>query len=336
MITAMMQRYFPDWNGEVSQGASGWNNTTYFVANGADRYVLRIYAHHDIEKIKFEHAVLEELRHASFSFKVPALVKTITGESVVPFEENGGRLACLFELIEGLRPNDGDSRSAYSFGESASELSTSLAMLDPGVPPVYRPYYELQHSYPECSRGVIVEFCENPPEAFVDLQESLVALGQAYVDISGKIAGIEKLPQQLVHGDLNFSNLLVDKNDPQNVIALLDFEFCTRDVRVMEPAVIISGLLEHEGKREAIQQFCMGYGSKMKFMPDEVAAIPILMTLRKVDVFLHFMSRYFDGTDGPEVLRHQTQSLAADLTRLAAEITWIEEIFQDYLLYKLN
>lgn len=93
--------------------------------------------------------------------------------------------------------------------------------------------------------------------------------------------------------------------------------------------VIISGLLEQEGARDAVHQFCKGFGSKVQLTSEEISAIPVLMTLRKVDVFLHFMTRYLNGTDAPDVLRQQTQSRAADLHRLANDILWIEEVLRN-------
>ncbi|MNC75560.1 hypothetical protein D3C75_1271160 [compost metagenome] len=58
------------------------------------------------------------------------------------------------------------------------------------------------------------------------------------------------------------------------------------------------------------------------------------MTLRKVDVFLHFMTRYLNGTDAPDVLRQQTQFLAADLHRLTNGIVWIEEVLRNELFQR--
>lgn len=333
-LEAIMNRYFPNWDGNIVEGSGGWNNTTYFIEHGIDRYVLRIYAHSDQDSITFEHAVLEALQSKHLNFKVPAPVRTMTGESIVRVEDGSDdRYACLFTYIEGLRPEDGDDQSVFSFGESAAQLSIALATIHLNVKPVYRPYYELQHSYPECSREVVHHFCNHPPNDFADLQDALYTLGQAHDEICRQLSGLEKLPQQLVHGDLNFSNLLVDESDPKSVIALLDFEFCTWDVRVMEPAVILSGLLGMEGEREreAVEQFCKGYGSKIRFTEEELEATPVLMRLRKIDVFLHFMNRYFNGTDDLRVLRHQIQALAADLLRLDKESTWIEGILRDEL-----
>lgn len=329
MLETIMYKYFPHWDGIANQGASGWNNTTYFMKCGSERYVLRIYAHGDSDKIKFEHVVLEALQRYPLGFKVPVPMRTLTGDSIVKVEDGSGRNACLFTYIEGLRPEDGDSRAAYSFGVSAGELVNALTHLQLDILPVYRPYYELQQSYPACSQEAVTHFCENPPEIFSDLQEPLRVLGHAYLEVGGRLDGLELLPQQLIHGDLNFSNLLVDEAHPQTVVALLDFEFCTRDVRAMEPAVIISGLLEQKGDKEAIRQFWRGFNGKVQLTPAELSAIPLLMMLRKVDVFLHFMNRYLNRIDASDVLRQQIQSLAVDIQRLTNDCIWIEKLLRN-------
>lgn len=326
MIEGMIERYWPMWSGTIQKGASGWNNTTYFIKNKTRSCVLRIYdTHQDRDKIEFEHAVLESLQEAKLSVKVPALVRTLMGETIVRVEDGSGKYACLFEYIEGKSPVESSSMMIYSFGEAAGELSTALAKINPAGTPAYRPYYELQQSYPNCDREVVLNFCENPPEAFYDLRQNLHTLGETYEDICNSLSGLAKLPKQLVHGDLNESNLLVDSKDVGKVTALLDFEFCTWDVRAMEPAVIISGFLGHEEERESVRQFCSAFGRKIQLLPEEIAAIPVLITLRIVDVFLHFISRYFNGTDESSVLRQQVQMLTTDLKKLSHSKTWMEE-----------
>ncbi|MGF7048051.1 Ser/Thr protein kinase RdoA (MazF antagonist) [Paenibacillus sp. DS2015] len=325
MIAAMMTRYWPKWSGTLQEGAGGWNNTTYFIRNEVRSCVLRIYnTHRDREKIEFEHAVLESLQQVQLSFKVPTPVTTLAGETIVVIEDGSGRYACLFEYIEGVSPNNGNSILANSFGEATGELSIALAKIIPEVPPAYRPYYELHQAYPNCSREVVLDFCNNPSTAFHDLHQDIQLLSTYYENICHSLAGLEELPQQLVHGDLNESNLLVHPDHVGQVTALLDFEFCTLDVRAMEPAVIISGLLGHEGEMVAVRRFCRAFGSRVRLSPEEVTAIPLLMILRKVDVFLHFMSRFFNGTDEPDVLRQQVQSLSADLKQLEYSQTWME------------
>ncbi|RCX23433.1 Ser/Thr protein kinase RdoA (MazF antagonist) [Fontibacillus phaseoli] len=337
MSDSMVKQFWPEWNGEIREGASGWNNTTRYIENKGLSCVLRIYeSHRDRDKIQYEHEVLSRLQEIELSFKVPQPVRTPDGETILQMGDGSARYACLFEYIEGALPKNGSFQAAHSFGQAVAELVIALAKVKPELSPSYRPYYELQQSYPSCSYDVVRHFCEHPPEVFRNLHDSITTLGEAYDDVCDRLEEVKKLPRQLVHGDLNPSNLLVDQQHHDQIAALLDFEFCTLDVRAMEPAVVISDLLGYEGKKETIREFCVGFGSLLRLKPEEISHIPTLIRLRKVDVFLHFMSRYLNGTDGPDVLRVQSVALAAELKEFGQDEIWIREILREYMLDRLG
>lgn len=320
---------WPEWGGTLQKRSGGWNNTTYFVGNPTKRAVLRIYdTHKDKAKIEFEHAVLQQLEARSLPFKIPVPLLATTGETMIQLGESG-KFACLFRYIDGDSPAEQESDYLESFGETAGVLSAVLAEVNPGLTPAYRPYYELRTSYPLCSAEVIRELCLNPPEPFADLGEELKMLYRAYERITDSLGGLKELPHQLVHGDLNASNLLVQSSDHSLVAALLDFEFCTFDVRVMEPAVILSGLLGQGEEKMMIRDFSRGFSRKVRLSPAEINAVPVLMLLRKIDVFLHFVSRYLEGTDESEVLYEQTRLLSADLNQLSAGTAAILTILRE-------
>ncbi|WP_433620149.1 phosphotransferase [Paenibacillus cellulositrophicus] len=334
MLTSILNQYHSSWRGEITQGASGWNNTTRFIEGAEGRGVLRIYeTHREIDKIRFEHAVLASLARDKLDFRTPVPIPALTGDTIIQLDDGSGRYACLFKYIDGIRPESTGFRAAYSFGEAAGCLSEALSRLVVAPSPAYRPYYELAHSYPGCSPERVGQFCIAPPEPFCGLEGPLRRIGEAHREVIRELEGLERLPHQLVHGDLNVSNLLVDADKPEQVTALLDFEFCTRDVRAMEPAVILPGLLgdDPDTGMEAAVQFCRGFGSRVRLTPDEIRAIPVLMKLRNVDVFLHFMTRYEEGTDGPEVLREQIPAIGAELTRLERDRTVVKALLERYL-----
>lgn len=333
MIQHLLQVYWPEWNGELVKGPTGWNNTTHFIHNELRRSVMRIYnTHRDKARIDFEFAVLDSLERVPLSFKIPTPLPSASGDKMIRVQDGSDRYACLFAYIEGVRPEEGSTQAAYSFGEKTGELVNALAVCSIGMEPVYPPYYELFQSYPACSEAFILDFCKQPPMEFKDQVEALHILKEAYADICSRLESLKNLPQQLVHGDLNLSNLLVDAEHPHTVTALLDFEFCTRDVRAMEPAVVISGFLGIADEREAIKQFCEGFASRVRLNAEEIAAIPVLMRLRMVDVFLHFLSRSREGTDESQVLREQVDMLAAGFKRMEYSQEWLDDLLFRYLM----
>ncbi|GGO03711.1 homoserine kinase [Saccharibacillus kuerlensis] len=322
-----VRQYWPDFSGTLKSGAKGWNNTTRFVDYGGKRFVLRVYeTHRDPEKIRFEHEVLLRLAEEQLSFQTPVPWLTAAGETIVKLEDGSGRYGCLFAYIEGRRPDDEDQRPLTSFGEAAGELSAVLAGIRTTLQPAYRPYYELGEAYPLCDPDRVSAFCAQPPTELAEVASSLRLLSESYSDILRELEHLRNLPHQLVHGDLNASNLLVSEEDPSRACALLDFEFCTYDIRAMEAAVILSGLPQGE---EAISRFMEGFRIRAALQPEEIEAIPLLMRLRKVDVFLHFLTRYLENTDGPNVLEEQSRLLSTDLKNMRDGETKIKLLLSD-------
>lgn len=134
MISSILNRYPQEYAGEAQQGASGWNNTTYFIQGNRRRAVLRIYeTHQDKEKICFEHAVLQELNQGTVSFRVPKPIRTIAGETIVRLQDGSGRYACMFEYIDGLRREGDSAEAAFSFGEAVGELLAVLSKVETGL-----------------------------------------------------------------------------------------------------------------------------------------------------------------------------------------------------------
>lgn len=325
MLEELMHEHWPEWAGELRKRDGGWNNSTYFITNEQRRSVLRVYnTHNDTAKIRFEHAVLERLQKLPLTFQVPAPIRSTASETIAPLGDGGGKFACLFRYIDGISPTEGNASFASSFGKAAGELSAALSEVRLEIQAAYPPYYRLKQAYPSCDPATVREFCLSPAKPFDNLQKELLVLYKAYEQIMESLEGLEKLPHQLVHGDLNGSNLLVSHASPSEVTALLDFEFCTWDLRVMELAVILSGFLGAADEREAVRLFCEGYGDRSRLLPEEIDAIPTLVRLRQVDVFLHFLSRYMNGTDESDVLQKQVRILSSGLAELAAK-DWLME-----------
>lgn len=329
-METIVSEVWPDWTGTLEKRSGGWNNTTYIVNGCARKGILRIYdTHRDRGKIEFEHAVLLELSKLSLPFSTPLPVHTVDGDTLVQLEEWNGKFACLFRYIDGDSPREENTGYIESFGVAVGKLSSVLTEIATVMQPVYRPYYELRQAYPLCTDETVRELCQNPPEALADLRVELNRLYKAYTDIAGSLKKLETLPHQLVHGDLNASNLLVDKRDFCRVAALLDFEFCTYDLRAMDPAVVLSGLLDHPEQQRVVRDFCRGFSRSVTLTDDELGALPTLMLLRKIDVFLHFATRYLEGTDEINVLLEQTRLLSADLIQLSAGTADIVRILRE-------
>ncbi len=333
MIGAAVSAFLGSTPYELEAGPSGMNNMTRRIRAGDHRYVLRIYnSHNDPAKAAFEHEVLRRLAQRGLGFRVPQPLPAPSGETAVCLPEYG-KLAALFAYIEGRRPDLLVPAEAEAFGAAAAELTTAMKEIGSGewgggLEPQYPPYYELGSAHPRCSLEEVARLCSDPPEGLHPYREDLRFLSGEIVRIRLELAALKKLPHQLIHGDLNATNALAHPDG--SVAALLDFEFATMDLRAMEPAVCLWGLvpgacsaMEEEASEaqrdvwDSLRAFWRGFGSGPELLPEERAALPVLMQLRSLDVFIHFLGRFMDGVDAPAVLQGQIPDTAARMRWVA-------------------
>lgn len=316
-IEEIVPLYFPFDNWDIIPGPSGKNNTTIFILANNEQHVLRIYeSHQDEDKVNFEHAVLLALIERPFSLSIPVPMKTKDGQTIV--KTQSGLLAGLFRFIEGTNPALEDLDQIYSFGKAAGQLTAELAEVSVNQLPVYRPYYDMDHTHPRCSIDQIKGFSKNPPKDFVELAQELLIIYKQLVSFQYRVPTLKRLPHQLVHGDLNASNILSAGDG--RISAILDFEFVTHDLRVMEVAVSISDFIDDKEDAiiilKKITAFLTGYNSKIKLTEEEVNALPLLIQLRSLDVFIHFLGRYWDGVDSIDTVKKY-------IRKAARRVSWI-------------
>ncbi|CAI6085047.1 phosphotransferase [Cohnella sp. JJ-181] len=333
-IASILSRYEPVMRWSVSEGESGWNNTTRIAEDACGvKRVLRIYeTHRDADKIAFEHEVLLKLGTCGLPFAVPRPVAMPSGATFATLTDGTGRYAALFTYTEGVRPDGTDPIVASAIGDAVGRLSLALRDLRPEASPAYWPCYELERTHPSCPGSVIASFCETPPAQFAGKREELGRIGEALRAFEAALPAIRALPHQLVHGDVNDSNLLADPQDLTRIAAILDFEFCTMELRAMEPAVVLAGWMGEEDHFLAAEAFLRSYANIVSLSAEEIEALPLLMKLRRLDVFVHFLGRYLSGVDDAAVLLQQTRETDAGLTALSRQASRIRNLLRDTLM----
>ena len=324
LIQEVISVFLPQSCWEAERGYGGMNNTTYMLKRDGERYVLRVYeTHTDLVKIAFEHHVLSALRESDFGLMVPAPVKAIKGDgstfhSIYDPRNGQNKIAALFTFSTGKNPVWNTPEQLVELGCAAGLLSVALAGLEISLEPVYPPYYQIQKAYPLCPPEKLIQLCTSPPSELQRCAEEMQDLLPVLPALFEALNGMERLPHQLVHGDVNASNVLSD--DDGRICAILDFEFATWDLRVMELAVPMSDLLtldkSDEWMWEGLEGLIRGFRKQVILEPDELLAIPQLILLRSLDVVMHFISRMFEGTDEPEVAINQ-------IIKLRERILWM-------------
>jgi homoserine kinase type II len=310
-IDEILDQYFLADSWETRVGQSGANNTTRFVTVNDEQYVLRIYeTHQDVDKVKYEHALLIALAEMPLPFSIPQPVRSRDGKTIVKTRD--GKIAGLFQYLDGVNPTLNELSELHSFGRIAGQLSASLAHVQINQRPAYRPYYEIENTHPSCSLQDILNFCKNPPEEFSEQTTDLQVIFEQLTSFMEQVSTLRQLPHQLVHGDLNASNILV--NGDRVVSAVLDFEFVTNDLRVMELAVCLSDFIQPSKDSTTtwakINTFLTGYGQSLKLTESEIVAVPVLIQLRSLDVFIHFLGRYLDQVSSIDIVKEYIQKSA--------------------------
>ncbi|TXK75922.1 phosphotransferase [Paenibacillus sp. N3.4] len=305
LLSSLPAHWFPGKKWSMRIGTGGMNNTTRFVAVEGTTYVMRLYeTHRDLDKIIFEHHILLALAKYPLPYRLPIPIQLPSGETVVRLDDEQGKLAALFSYTEGYNPTWEHLFQLKPFGKAVGQLSKALSTIHVAPNPVYPPYYEIEHIHPRCSPEAIREFCLRPSEAFLFQREMLTYIYGRFAAFYEAIPTLRKLPHQLVHGDINGSNMLVDAEG--QIAAVLDFEFVTWDLRVMELAVCLSDLIDPTLPEEVLRLKCSafyeGYRASVCLEETEYPYLPLLIELRRLDVFVHFLGRYFDGVDAQGVL----------------------------------
>jgi homoserine kinase type II len=275
--------------------AHGTNNVVQRVETPAGTYVLRVYANHaDIDRLRFEHAVLVRLDAAGLPFAVPAPIPTAQGAAYARVATGEGEtLATLTALIPGAHPPRDDLEQASAGGDALGLLDLALARLtiDPGEGTSWRFFGDLEHCHP---------LVPDPPAALAALSLAADArrrLLSRYAWLMERIPDLYgRLPRQLVHEDYAPDNILMQG---PRVTGVLDFEFCARDVRAMDLAVALSWWpVERFGSGDEwpiVRAVAGGYARHVALTAPEAEAMPTLFRLRAFTSLIHRLGRHRQG-----------------------------------------
>lgn len=288
------------WCGQprIIPGMSGMNNTTITLEDDCERAIIRIYNNHaDLSKLEFEHRMLLELQRQSLSLALPVPQMNRMSSTISTLED--GRLAARFCYIEGERPSTSSKEQMTSLAAAAAELSVALSKLTVAEVPAYSPYYELADNYAPFNEEAVLRQLAHAELA--QLEDELLLIQRERSKLEQLQPELMALPQQWIHGDINCSNSLAVGD---RVTAILDFEFVTRDMRVMELAVLLSELIkpQTEALLEKLEAMQEAFVAIVPLHQSEIDLLPELIKLRSVDVAMHFVQRFEQGLDQGNVL----------------------------------
>jgi Ser/Thr protein kinase RdoA (MazF antagonist) len=230
----------------------GNNNTLWRVG---EAYVLRRYDTFEPTRVALEHRLLAALAERELPFDVPAPLPTIAGELTVgPF--------ALYPLLAGQMADQGQLDLV---AEALGVLDLAMADLPPSLAP-----YEWR---PETIHPAVPDVA--------DLADQLRRALPGHPGVSWFCSIDPKfdesaLPTQIVHGDWDLSNVLIDNGI---VTAALDFENAGLAARIRDVAASFYSCVTYINAQQ-VATFCHAYLDRVDLTDDEREAFPDELRLR--------------------------------------------------------
>ena len=328
--------------------SGGVNNRVYYLdLEGGPSYVLRVYNNgFNTARVVYEHAVLSALAESQaqtppnlrLPFALPTLITPLgaaPGVSMVALAS--GANACLFERVRG---GPAPLAAARAIGRATAQLVAAMAPLPAPVPPCPNPLYRnLFASHHKTTRENFAEGMANAAfdsapglRAEADFLCAAVASAQAAIDR----ALAANLPEQQIHADCHFDNVLVS-SDGAAVAAVLDFEFSSRDWRVMDLAVGLSKYVGQPGVEPAFEDWVRGYAEGGgRLTADEAALVPDLIVVRVLSNVVYFVGRALFGEDDWPCITSRAAMYAARIRWIRERAAWMEAVLRAHLVVAAN
>ena len=295
MDLAALQRLWPMlgvWSVRPNEHVA--NNYVQRVDTSSGSFILRYNQHHhDASRVRYEHGVVGQLQRAALPFRVPAPIPTTSGASFERVEVDGREvLVSLWPFVRGAVPDAENLEQARTAGRALAELDEALAdvqmPLDITPPPSVGELRRFHPLVPDPMAAV-----ESLP-VDEDDKAGIEALFREMLDVVPQLYG--SLPQQIIHNDYDPSNVLMEGD---SVTGVLDFEFSTEDVRVMDLVVALlgwaGGLLGSGQEWKVMEAIGSGYIRHSALRSVEMEALPQLFKLRSAASLIHRIGRYAQG-----------------------------------------
>lgn len=314
-----VQKFIAGDKFEFSPTLGGVNNIVKKVkVDDKDEYILRIYNNgDDSNKVTFEHLVLSALRKIPTSFQLPASLLSIDNGKTHELISDGSE-ASVFKLIPGTLPG---ITCVAEIGKACGELTKALASIKVDYDPQTPPYFEIYKVHHAINRDIFMREIHSP--AFDEVRTSADRAAAEITKIEQLIAQLLSLnlPQQLIHGDLHYDNVLVQDG---KVTGVLDFEFCAWDWRAMDLAISLSKYASEANAMECFAQLIQGYTQFVSLTTTEIEAVTDLVILRILSNVVYFVGRAMAEEDSIGTL---TSRIDAYMRR----IDWLRAHRQDII-----
>jgi len=278
-------------------------NTTFLVNTEHHSFILKIYAATTAQsQIDYEHRLLTFLKEKPLSFAVSPPLPTDSGKTLVNLEreETSIRVA-LFTKLSGEPPNRQNLEQVQAIGSALAELHSALSEFNPNGQLAHLPYWgSLNQIHPLIPNPLAI------PEILNLVGEEKVAVDQMLTDLMESVPVLYKtLPMQTIHADFITPNILVNGTQ---VVAVLDFEFATYDLRLLDCLGSLNQLALFPWREKQfepiIRAFSSGYEFSRFLSQPEKEAIITLWRLQRVSALVYWTGWVKEGKVNHEQIRN--------------------------------
>lgn len=300
----------------VSPTSSGVNNVVQYVETADNRnLILRIYNNGcNTAAVEYEHAILSAIERDSLPFEVPQYLSSLSGKTMM--ELSSGTQCCICLRIPGVLPKNSDPKP---LGRATGQLMKAMEKIKLDLKPPIAPYFRVYevHKAIGGDKTKFYDYCKGPQ--FDGCRQGIETLCNALMDIDVNVERMlsQNLPQQIIHGDLHYDNVLCDEATGE-VTGLLDFEFCTIDWRAMEVAVCLSKYVGEDDPFPLVDSFIDGYCEHGLLTELECRGLPDMINLRVLSNCVYFVGRAISGQD-------TIASLTSRADMYAQRVLWVNE-----------
>jgi Ser/Thr protein kinase RdoA (MazF antagonist) len=295
----------------------GTVNTTFFVETQAGKFVLKVYNDSTpTAQIEYEHSLLTYLHSCNLSFVVPTPVPTKTGETLILVNRNNSLLRiALLPFISGQPSDRKNLAHTHAVGETLGELHHALAGFDSAGQMAQLPAWgDIYHIHPLVTDPLeVTQLLELP----LTQQQYIIKTFTEILEVAPNL--YKTLPVQTTHADYLSPNVLLIEN---RVVGVLDFEFATFDLRLMDYVAALDHFTRFSWKEapnlEFVQAFSTGYAKYNSLTHSEAEALKLVWRLQRVSCLI-----YWTGWLREDKVTRQSVVDAVTNTSLLEE--WLEE-----------
>lgn len=241
--------------------------------DGSHRLVKLAHPAEDVRITDFQTAALLHLEQADPTFPVPRLVRSLDGEVVQPFDCGEAGISQLRVLT--FLPGEPAARRQVG-REQNQALGRFVAQLDHALTTFAHPGQARRLLWDIRETGCLQQLLPLIDDA--DQHRLVTQVLQRFVlDVEPVLP---MLPVQVIHNDLNPSNILVEGSD-NRYTGVIDFGDMLCAPRVQEVATACSYLLESGAEPLAgPAAFIRGYAEILTLSDSEKQVIPAMMAMR--------------------------------------------------------